>query len=132
MPDYFNKHLHVPYQKSSWLTAGPLFFGGISCLVGVRQSGAVCADGPHVPVPGAIFPISGAFTACVAMLLLMHARTPLQATILLCLAAAAFDFGQAANWATIVDLGGRYAGTTAGSSTWWATSATRSSRTSVP
>jgi nitrate/nitrite transporter NarK len=44
----------------------------------------------------------------------MHARTPLQATILLCLASAAFDFGQAANWATIVDLGGRYAGTTAG------------------
>ena len=29
-------------------------------------------------------------------------------------AAAAFDFGQASNWASIVDLGGRYAGSAAG------------------
>jgi ACS family glucarate transporter-like MFS transporter len=28
----------------------------------------------------------------------------------MCVAAAAFDFGQAANWAAIVDMGGRYAG----------------------
>ena len=41
-------------------------------------------------------------------------QTPLQATVLLCLASAAFDFGQAANWATIVDIGGKYAGTAAG------------------
>ena len=114
MPDYFNKHLQVPYQKSSWLTAGPLFFGGISCIVGGALSHALVARTGRKRLYRAIFPISGALTACVSMLLLMHARTPLQATILLCLAAAAFDFGQAANWATIVDLGGRYAGTTAG------------------
>ena len=28
----------------------------------------------------------------------------------MCVAAAAFDLGQAANWAAIVDIGGRYAG----------------------
>jgi ACS family glucarate transporter-like MFS transporter len=28
----------------------------------------------------------------------------------MCLAAAAFDMGQAANWAAIVDMGGRHAG----------------------
>jgi ACS family glucarate transporter-like MFS transporter len=32
----------------------------------------------------------------------------------MCLAAAAFDFGQGANWATIVDIGGNYAGTSTG------------------
>jgi sugar phosphate permease len=33
---------------------------------------------------------------------------------LMCIAAAAFDFGQAANWAAIVDIGGRYAGVALG------------------
>ena len=28
----------------------------------------------------------------------------------MCVAAAAYDFGQAANWASIVDMGGRHAG----------------------
>jgi ACS family glucarate transporter-like MFS transporter len=32
----------------------------------------------------------------------------------MCLAGAAHDFGQGANWASIVDIGGRYAGTAAG------------------
>jgi len=32
----------------------------------------------------------------------------------MCLASAGNDFGQGANWATIVDLGGRHAGTAAG------------------
>ena len=31
-----------------------------------------------------------------------------------CVAGAAFDMGQGANWATIVDIGGRYAGTATG------------------
>ena len=32
----------------------------------------------------------------------------------MCVAGAAYDFGQAANWATIVDVGGRYAGIATG------------------
>jgi len=34
--------------------------------------------------------------------------------LLFCVAGGAFDFGQGANWATIVDVGGRYAGSAAG------------------
>jgi MFS transporter, ACS family, glucarate transporter len=34
--------------------------------------------------------------------------------VLMCVAAAAFDFGQGANWASIVDIGGRYAGSATG------------------
>ena len=36
------------------------------------------------------------------------------AIILMCIAGAAFDFGQGATWASIVDIGGLYAGTAAG------------------
>ena len=32
----------------------------------------------------------------------------------MCVAGAAYDFGQAANWATIVDVGGRFAGIATG------------------
>ena len=32
----------------------------------------------------------------------------------MCVAAAAYDFGQAANWVTIIDLGGKYAGSATG------------------
>ena len=40
--------------------------------------------------------------------------SPQEAVVLMCLANAGHDFGQGANWATIVDIGGRYAGTAAG------------------
>ena len=39
---------------------------------------------------------------------------PDTAIVLMCIAGAAYDFGQGANWASIVDIGGRYAGTAAG------------------
>src|SRR3954462_787542 len=41
-------------------------------------------------------------------------KTPMHGTILLCIVPGASDFGQAANWATIVDIGGKYAGSSAG------------------
>ena len=45
---------------------------------------------------------------------LPHVATQRGATVCMCIAAAAFDFGQAANWATIVDIGGRHAGVAMG------------------
>jgi len=56
----------------------------------------------------------GCATAGAAVFLIPRAHTPAQATALLCLAAAAYDFGQAANWATIIDVGGTNAGTATG------------------
>jgi MFS transporter, ACS family, glucarate transporter len=62
----------------------------------------------------AVFPMTGCFITAAAMLAIPHVRTERDATILMCIAAAAFDFGQAANWAAIVDIGGRYAGVAMG------------------
>jgi nitrate/nitrite transporter NarK len=58
----------------------------------------------------AVFPVFGCFVAALAMLGIPYATSALSATILMCVAATAFDFGQAANWASIVDIGGRNAG----------------------
>jgi nitrate/nitrite transporter NarK len=53
--------------------------------------------------------VCGCLVAAIAMLLIPQVSTQRDATILMCVAAAAFDFGQAANWASIVDIGGRHA-----------------------
>jgi nitrate/nitrite transporter NarK len=62
----------------------------------------------------ALFPVLGYATAAAAMQGMRFVETPTQAAALLCLVAVGADFGQAANWATIVDIGGRYAGMATG------------------
>ncbi|MFM9116567.1 MAG: MFS transporter [Planctomycetota bacterium] len=104
-----------PTVNVNWKGALPLFFGGISCLIG----GALCnwlvaKYGKDNKWTRAIFPMSGYVTAALAMAFIPFVKTPTQAIVLLCLAEVAHDFGQGANWATIVDIGGRYAGVAAG------------------
>jgi nitrate/nitrite transporter NarK len=48
--------------------------------------------------------------AAAAMLAMPYARTAGSATLLMCVASFAFDFGQAANIASVIDIGGRNAG----------------------
>jgi ACS family glucarate transporter-like MFS transporter len=62
----------------------------------------------------ATFPLVGLTTAAAAIFAVRGVTDPDTAVVFMCVAGAAFDFGQAASWATIVDLGGRYAGTAAG------------------
>jgi MFS family permease len=111
----FMKEVHgVSFEKSEWATGLPLFFGGIACLVGGLLSDALVSRTGWRRWGRAVFPITGCSIAATAMLAIPSVRTEQHAVILLCVAAAAFDFGQAASWASIVDIGGRYAGTATG------------------
>jgi ACS family glucarate transporter-like MFS transporter len=114
MPKFFNDVQGVKYTRSGALVWMPLFLGGISCLVGGALSNYLVRRTGRKRLFRAVFPLIGATTAGVAIYCVKFADTPTTATILLCIAAVGFDFGQAANWATIVDLGGRYAGSAAG------------------
>jgi ACS family glucarate transporter-like MFS transporter len=114
MPKFFNDVQGVRYERSGVMAALPLFLGGISCLVGGAACQALVRRTGRKRLSRAIFPLLGATTAGVAMYCVKFTHSPWTATVLLCLAAAAFDFGQASNWASIVDLGGRYAGSAAG------------------
>jgi MFS family permease len=114
MPRYLQEVHHLPYEKSESPLEHPLFWGGVSCLVGgwtcdwlVRRTGRkrLCRM---------LFPISGYLIGAAALFAIPYVQTPGQAIALACLASAGHDFGQGANWATIVDIGGRYAGTAAG------------------
>jgi MFS transporter, ACS family, glucarate transporter len=114
MPKFFNDVQGVKYARVGYLVWMPLFLGGLSCLIGGSLSHWLVHRTGRKRLYRAIFPLIGATTAAVAIFSVRFAQTPGIATALLCIAAVGFDFGQAANWATIVDLGGKYAGSAAG------------------
>lgn len=114
MPDYFKETHHVDYEASEFMIGLPLFCGGISCLIGGTLSDALVRRTGRKWLGRAVFPMSGYALAAVAMFCIRFTGDAYQATALMCLALSAFDFGQGANWATIVDIGGRYAGTATG------------------
>src|SRR5205807_10286293 len=62
----------------------------------------------------ALLPVAGCTTAAAAVFSARFVTDANMAIALMCVAGAAYDFGQAANWATIVDIGGRYAGVATG------------------
>jgi MFS family permease len=110
MPKYMKDVHGVAFENSEWSSAWPLVCGGTACLVGGGLSDAVVKRTGWRRLGRAIFPITGCSIAAGAMLAMPYVSTEQQATVLMCVTAAAFDFGQAANWAAIVDIGGRHAG----------------------
>jgi ACS family glucarate transporter-like MFS transporter len=109
MPKYFKEVHGVAFEKSELSSAWPLVCGGIACLVGGVLSDALVRRTGWRRLGRAVFPVTGCFVAAAATLAIPNVSTQREATILMCVAAAAFDFGQAANWASIVDIGGRHA-----------------------
>ncbi|HND50830.1 MAG TPA: MFS transporter [Pirellulaceae bacterium] len=114
MPRYFEEVQHMEYKESEWMAFLPLFCGGISCIVGGILCNSLVAKHGKQRWVRAVFPVSGYIVAAVSMCLIPFVKSPTQAIILMCIAESAHDFGQGANWSTIVDVGGSYAGVAAG------------------
>jgi MFS family permease len=110
MPRYLNDVHGVTFAESEWASVWPMFCAGIACLLGGVLSDELVRRTGWRRLGRAVFPIAGCLAAAAAMLAIPHVRSQGEATILMCVALAAFDLGQAANWAAIVDIGGRYAG----------------------
>jgi MFS family permease len=110
MPRYMKDVHGVAFQQSEASSAWPLMCGGVACLLGGLLSDAMVRRTGRRRLGRALFPIIGCAVAAAAMLAIPHVTTQRDAIVLMCVAAAAFDFGQAANWASIVDIGGRHAG----------------------
>jgi MFS transporter, ACS family, glucarate transporter len=114
MPRFYKEVHGVPFARSELMSGMPLFFGGLSCLVGGTLSDLMVRRTGRKRLWRAVFPIAGYSTAAIAMIGIPFVKTPWHATVLLCVANGAFDFGQGANWASIVDIGGAFAGTATG------------------
>ncbi|SRR6266540_1003810 len=113
-PKYLKEAHGVQMGGSEFMTGLPLFCGGISCLLGGALSDGLVKRTGRKRLVRTLFSVAGYGTAAAAMWAIRFATSAEQATAFLCLAAAAGDFAHGANWATIVDVGGRYAGTAAG------------------
>jgi predicted MFS family arabinose efflux permease len=114
MPRYLDQHHGVSYEASEDFWKQPLFYGGISCLVGGFVSDRLVKKTGSRRWGRAICPLVGLTTAAAAIGAIPAIRDPQTAITLICLAGAAYDFGQAAAWASIVDVGGRHPGVAAG------------------
>jgi nitrate/nitrite transporter NarK len=113
-PAYLRQAHGVAMGGSEIMTGLPLFCGGIACVLGGTLSDALVERSGKKRQVRALFTLFGYGTAAAAMWSLRSSSSPAEATFLMCLAASAGDFAQGANWATIVDVGGLYAGTAAG------------------
>ena len=112
---YLEKDLHLSGTRLVVASGGPLFFGGIACLLGgfltdrqVRLWGKRWGR----TLQGVI-----AYGAGGLLLLVAVWSTPSNVTLAysaVCLSSFVKDFGMAASWATTIDVGHRYSGTVAG------------------
>jgi ACS family glucarate transporter-like MFS transporter len=114
LPRFLKQVHHLDYAKSEWRQGMPLFFGGISCLLGGSISDLIIKKTGRVRFGRAFLPITGRLIAAVMILLAGFAHSPNVAIFFLCVCMLAHDLGQGPSWATVVTVGGFYAGTAAG------------------
>jgi MFS family permease len=113
-PVYLKQAHGVTMGGSEIMTGLPLFCGGISCVLGGTLSDALVKRTGQKRLVRALFTLGGYGCAASAMWGLRFSTSAEEATVLMCIAAAGGDFAQGANWASIVDVGGIFAGTAAG------------------
>jgi len=114
MPRYLKDMHDFPFDLSESVWKQPLLYGGISCLLGGTLSDWMVRRTGRKWLGRALFPLGGLTTAAIAIFCVPYVSNANDAVILMCIAGAAFDFGQGATWASIVDIGGLYAGSAAG------------------
>lgn len=114
MPRFLKDVHKVNFEKSEFIQMMPLFLGGCSCLLGGFLCDWLVVRTGRKRLVRALFPIVGCVTAAAAMFGLRYVENATQAAVLMCIAAGMYDMGQSANWASIVDIGGRHAGIATG------------------
>jgi MFS transporter, ACS family, glucarate transporter len=112
---YLHKDLHLSGLRLVLASGGPLFFGGIACLLGGfltdrqvrlwgRRWGRTLQGVIAYGLGGICMLVGVAFTP-------NHAGL---AYSFVCLSSFVKDFGMASSWSTTIDIGHRYSGTVAG------------------
>jgi MFS family permease len=114
MPKYLDRVHGLKFDESEQVWKQPLLYGAISCLIGGFVSDWLVRRSANKRLARAVLPVIGCITAAAAVFAVRFVHDPDVAVALMCVAGAAYDFGQAANWASIVDVGGRYAGVATG------------------
>jgi ACS family glucarate transporter-like MFS transporter len=109
LPRYLNDVHAIDLKNNLWLNSLPMLFMGLSCVINGKLSDILVRRTGRKFFARALFPVIGLLCCAAALMALQYTRTPLQAMIVLCIAAYTLDMNQACHWANIVDIGGRYA-----------------------
>jgi len=114
MPEYMSNVQHADPNIAKWMNTGPLLVGGAACLLGGWLSDQLVRISGRPRLGRVLFPIVGYALFGASMFSLRYAQGPKTALVLMCLASFGNDIGQAAAWASIIGIGGLYAGTAFG------------------
>jgi MFS family permease len=114
MKPYLAETHHPTPALQNWLNTLPLLVGGATCIVGGLLTDALLKRTGRPRFSRALFPACGFAIAAISMACIPFAPTAGTAVALMCLGSFGNDLGQAGEWASVISIGGRYAGTAFG------------------
>jgi MFS transporter, ACS family, glucarate transporter len=115
LPTYLRNSRGTSIKMSALLAGLPLLMGGVGCLISAALIPRISASIGSVARARRIVAIIGFVGASSSILIFTRIQDPTLAMIVLGFAGLFNDFVMPAAWAGCMDVGGRYAGTLAGS-----------------
>jgi ACS family glucarate transporter-like MFS transporter len=115
LPTYLRNARGTSVKMSALLAGLPLLMGGVGCLISAAVIPRVAASIGSVAKARRIVAIVGFVGASASILIFTRVQDPTRAMVVLGFAGLFNDFVMPAAWAGCMDVGGRYAGTVAGS-----------------
>jgi MFS transporter, ACS family, glucarate transporter len=115
LPTYLRNARGTSINMSALLSGLPLLMGGVGCLISAALIPRVARALGSVALARRIVAIVGFLGASASILVFTRVHDPMLAMVVLGFAGLFNDFVMPAAWAGCMDVGGRYAGTVAGS-----------------
>jgi ACS family glucarate transporter-like MFS transporter len=115
LPTYLRNARGTSIKMSALLAGLPLLMGGVGCLISAALIPRIARSLGSVARARRIVAIIGFLGASASILVFTRVQDPMLAMFILGFAGLFNDFVMPAAWAGCMDVGGRYAGTVAGS-----------------
>jgi MFS transporter, ACS family, glucarate transporter len=115
LPSYLQENRGLTPQVAATYAILPLFFGGLGSLVSGFVANRVALAVGSVVRARQILACTGFAGGAVLLIVCINTPDPLLAMVVMGLASFCNDLVMPGAWATCMDIGGRYAGTVAGS-----------------
>jgi MFS family permease len=112
LPTFLIKDHGLSLQRSGFYAGLPLATGAVGCLCGGALSDWLVRRTGNLKWARRSIAMSGFVLAAVGFALAGSARSGLEAVLCLALAEGVYDLTLPVSWATVVDVGGRFGGTT--------------------
>jgi nitrate/nitrite transporter NarK len=114
LPTYVKEARGLELQKGALLAGSPLFFGGFACILSGWLAGWLVKRGAALVRVRRGLAVLGYWGAGAMLLVSTRIADPVWAMLAMGLASFALDLTLPVSWRTAMDVGGKYAGTTAG------------------